>query len=116
MATIVSDILQMEYDCSTDLALLAGDFNINRFGIPVNLKNKCLGLDSDLADCFSRIDTEYDDLLACLNKEIGGKLLFNNLLDALGNKTVTYGDAKLIDGKVVAQEPILTEEFELGSQ
>jgi hypothetical protein len=51
-----------------------------------------------------------------LNREIDGKLLFKNLLDALGNKTVTYGDAKEVDGKVEALEPILTEEFELGSQ
>ena len=98
--------LKLTPDCSDDLCLVAGDFNVFRYSTSNQLVKTLFDKDARWSDFFNVIDTEYESLLATLKD--GGNFEVVNVWDRdnKGKKCISLGECNVGDDGIV--KPIET--------
>ena len=105
--------LKLKQDCSKDLVLICGDFNIYRYNTVDQLAKTLFTQNAQWADYFDIIDDEYTCMLETLNA--GGKFDIVNLWDRdnKGKRCITLGECEIKkDGKFVPLETVLSDWFD----
>lgn len=110
----VQEILSSdEFNSSTDISLLTGDFNILKFPLKPNFCNTIIKTNKNFDEVINSLNSEYNDIIVYNFRKNIKDFDFVDFADFYSNEAVTYGDSKFdANGKEIPLDPVLTAEIE----